>query len=154
MKPLIVFSFIDKIMFACLKVLCFTKDYWPIFNTHVRNGLHSAAAFSDLEFSFWKPWSVKRTPNTTGTKATVSVPSLAVCLQSSDGGLWGWATCEMKQCASWSSQWLERQMVMVVWSRSVLVIHQQQVKNSYYSLCEAGCRFFQCWESFPSVEWI
>lgn len=96
---------------------------------------------------------LKKYNNTHRTYLTVSVCSIAVCLQSSDGGLWGWATCEMNQCASWPSQWLDRQMVMVVWSPSVLVIHQQQVKNNYYSLCEASCRFFRYWGSFPSVKW-
>lgn len=77
---------------------------------------------------------------------------LHLCLPNSEGGQRKAALFEMNQCASRPSQWLERLMVMFVRSPSILVMPWQQVKNSHYSLCEAGCRFFQCWESVPSVE--
>lgn len=57
---------------------------------------------------------MKKKYNSTHKNLTGSVRSITVCLLSSDGGLWGLATCEMNQCALWSSQWLDRQMVMVV----------------------------------------
>lgn len=58
----------------------------------------------------------KRSP----LRKPTSAFSISTCLPSSEGGLRGEATCEMNQCASWPSQWLERLMVMLVWSPSVL----------------------------------
>lgn len=101
--------------------------------------------FHDTKFFFWKPWNKKLT--TSGLYQCS--PSLCACKEvmacCGDGLHVKWISV----CHGPHNE--KRQTVMALWSPSALVIHHQEMKNSYYSPCEAGCRSFQCWESFLSV---